>query len=130
MSSACGAGPCWCEGRPEMGDVEFVVEGPVRRAEVPGLCERLAALVRERGARVVTVDARRLGGPGADALQAVTRLRLTARRLDCELRFEGLDERLLGLLGWLGLGQVVGEAEEREEALGVKERVDSRDPPV
>lgn len=112
-----------------MGEVEFVVEGPVRRADVPGLCERLAALVCERGARVVTVDARDLGGPGADAVQALTRLRLTARRLGCELRFEGVDGRLLGLLGWLGLGQVVGEAEEREEALGVEERVDSRDPP-
>ncbi|MDT0268075.1 STAS domain-containing protein [Streptomyces sp. DSM 44915] len=113
-----------------MDEVLFVVEGPVRRAEVPALCDRLAAVVRARGARVVTVDATAMGGPGADALQALARLRLTARRLGVELRFVGLDRGLVGLLGWLGLGQVVGEAEEGEEPGGVEEGVDARDPPV
>ncbi|GAA3880586.1 STAS domain-containing protein [Streptomyces sedi] len=112
-----------------MGDVEFVVEGPVRRADVPELCERLADLVWARGARVVTLDARGLGGPGPDAVEAVARLALTARRLGCEPRFARIDARLLGLLGLLGLGEVVGQAEEGKEPRGVEERVDARDPP-
>ncbi|UED85661.1 STAS domain-containing protein [Streptomyces profundus] len=112
-----------------MGDVVFVVRGPVRGADVPGLCDRLAAVVRASGARRVTVDATALGAGGPEAVGALARLRLTAKRLGCGLSFVGADERLVGLLGWLGLGQVVGEAEEGEEMGGVEEGVDARDPP-
>ncbi|WP_078857319.1 STAS domain-containing protein [Streptomyces sp. NBRC 109706] len=112
-----------------MGEVVFVVRGPVRGADVPGLCDRLAAVVRASGALRVTVDASALGGVGPEAVGALARLRLTAKRLGCGVRFVGVDERLVGLLGWLGLGQVVGEPEEGEEARGVEEAVDARDPP-
>ncbi|MDT0346664.1 STAS domain-containing protein [Streptomyces litchfieldiae] len=106
----------------------FIVRGPVAREDVPGVCERLRAFVGSSGAREVTVDIGAVGRADAVALEVVTRLRLTARRLDCRLRFVNVGCGLSGLLGWLGLGEVQGEVEEREEARGVQEGVDSGDP--
>lgn len=71
------------------------------------------------------------------AVDALARLRLTARRLGCELALRGASPELAELLALCGLAEVLGddevvgvlrEAEEREQARGVEERVDPRDP--
>ena len=49
-----------------MGGVEFVVWGPVARADVPGLCERFGAAVAAGGGPVV-VDVRALDYTAAAA---------------------------------------------------------------
>ncbi|MGK5532533.1 STAS domain-containing protein [Streptomyces sp. URMC 129] len=114
----------------------FVVRGPVTRDDVPGMCERLAAHARRSGAAVLTVDVAALAAPpGAGASNAVTiealaRMRLTAKRLGCQVRFLHVGGGLQGLLGWLGLGEVGGQPEEREEPLGVQEGVDPGDAAV
>ncbi|TDC63215.1 STAS domain-containing protein [Streptomyces hainanensis] len=134
-----------------MGGVEFVVWGPVVRADVPGLCERFGAAVAAGGGGRVRVDLRALDRPGPTAVEAVSRLALTARRLDCRVTFTGVDDGLRRLLAFLGLAelladradpvgvgepggddgagrQALGEPEQREEPLGVKEGVDAGDP--
>ena len=66
----------------------------------------------------------------------VARLQLAARRVGCSIRLRAADRRLLDLLALVGLGDVVtgtglgqvgGEAEDREEA-GVEEVVVPDDP--
>ncbi|TDC07247.1 STAS domain-containing protein [Streptomyces sp. 8K308] len=130
-----------------MGGVEFVVWGPVARADVPGLCERFRAAVEAGGGGPVVVDLGALDRPGPTAVETVSRLALTARRLGCRVSFTGVDDGLRRVLGFLGLAealtgladlgepggggagrQSVGEPEQREEPLGVEERVDPRDP--
>ncbi len=111
----------------------FVVWGPVLRADVPGVCERFATFVRERGAREVVVDVGAVRGADATALEVVARLRLTASRLGCRVRLVHVGGGLQGLLRWLGLGEpgeTVGQAEEGEEARRVEEGVDPGDPAV
>ncbi|WP_326598473.1 hypothetical protein [Streptomyces sp. NBC_01803] len=119
-----------------MGGEVFVVRGPVARDDVPGLCERLAAHARRGGAAVLTVDVSALvappggGASNAVVVEALARMRLTAKRLGCRVQFLNVGGGLQGLLGWLGLGEMGGQPEEREEARGVQERVDPGDAAV
>ncbi|WP_120682292.1 sulfate transporter [Streptomyces hoynatensis] len=119
-----------------MGAVEFVVRGPVRLGDVPGVCARFAGAVRRSGAARAVVDLAALDGAGPAAIETVARLRLTATRLRCALAYRNVGEELYGLLaalglaellGGCGLGEVAGQAEQREEAGGVEEGVDPGD---
>ncbi|RKN05570.1 STAS domain-containing protein [Streptomyces radicis] len=107
----------------------FVIKGPVAREDVPGICERLTAHVRRGGVGDVTVDVAEVGGANAVTLEVVARLRLTAKRLGCGIRFVNMRAGLPGLVGWLGLGEVGGKAEEGEEPCCVEEGVDPDDVP-
>ncbi|RBM23599.1 sulfate transporter [Streptomyces sp. PT12] len=154
MSSGRGAGLPWrgalARGprawgrRPAVRGQLFVIRGPVARDDVPGICERLSAHVRRGGMGDVTVDVAEVGGANAVALEVVARLRLTAKRLGCGIRFVNMRAGLPGLVGWLGLGEVGlgevglgevglgevgGEAEEGEQPCRVEEGVDPDDAP-
>jgi hypothetical protein len=72
-------------------------------------------------------------------VDAVARLQLTAGRLGCRLQLRHASPELWALLELTGLRGIVpavpasgvlADAEEREEALGVEERVHRDDPPV
>lgn len=114
-------------------EVRFVV-GAVTRADIPALCAGLADLVRERPGGVVVCDV--AGALAADVVlvEALARLRLTARRHGRRLHVAGAGPELAALVGLLGLAdvlpQVGRQAEEREQAGGVEEVVDAGDPPV
>lgn len=113
---------------------------PMTRADVPAACARLRALVGAADADVVVCD---VGSLQADlvAVETLARLRLTARRLGCGLRLRGASRALAQMLAFCGLCDVLpledgsvgghrGQPEQREQALGVEERVEARDPPV
>ena len=106
----------------------------VTRAEIPALCADLAERLRGRGAGVVICDVTAVGEPDVVTVEALARLRLTARRHGCALHVYGADQRLLTLLSFLGLGdaltQAGGKAEERKQVGGVEEVVDGRDAPA
>ncbi|ARQ69299.1 STAS domain-containing protein [Streptomyces marincola] len=106
----------------------FVVPGPVVRSEVQVLCDRLTGMVRGSGARDVVVDLGEVRGTDPATVEAVARLRLTAARLGCRVRFVRVSPGLQVLLGWLGLGEAVGQAEQGEEPGRVQERVEPGDP--
>jgi STAS domain len=116
----------------------FVIGRPVvTPADVRALCERLRALLDEDGAEVVVCDA---GALAADvcSVDALARLRLVAGRGGRRLCLQGASDRLVELLALAGLSAILpaapwppsgpglrGQAEQREQALGVEE-VDQR----
>lgn len=126
--------------------VVLVLGRAVRRAEVPGLCARLRELAaRGAGAGPVVVDVGAVRAPDLAALEALARLRLTARRLGRRIRLRGASGELRALLARAGLDAVLpaadlpggegvdgveagGQAEEGEEAGGVQEGVERGDP--
>ena len=57
----------------------------VTRAEIPALCADLAERLRGRGAGVVICDVAAVGEPDVVTVEALARLRLTARRHGCAL---------------------------------------------
>ncbi len=73
-------------------------------------------------------------------IEALARLRLSARRLGCALRLRGASDELAQLVVFCGLGDVLpcepllqgsfGQTEEREHARRVEEGVDRGDAPV
>ncbi|BCB83642.1 STAS domain-containing protein [Phytohabitans suffuscus] len=116
----------------------FVVGPSARRADVPVLSARLAAIVRDTPADVVICDVRAITSPDAGTVDVLARLQLIARRLGYGIRLYGADPRLRALLLLTGLDEVlpvlsvdlvqVGrEPEEREDPADVQERVDPGD---
>ena len=71
--------------------------------------------------------------PDAAAVDALARLQLAARRLGLELRLRHASTELQELIAFVGLRDVLrveagGQAEEREERLGVEEERELDDP--
>ncbi|MEU4622738.1 STAS domain-containing protein [Actinoplanes sp. NPDC023801] len=143
--------------------VRFVVRATITRSDIPALCACLADLLRGRPGDVVMCDVAGIHRPDVVTVEALARLRLTARRHGRRLVVTGAAPGLLLLFGLLGLtdlldlagpatdeseqaaggsGQAAGgsgqvgrrqvgrEPEQREQAGGVQEVVDGRDPPV
>jgi hypothetical protein len=72
---------------------------------------------------------------GADiaVIDALARLQVGAKRLGLELRLRGASNELQQLAAFAGLGEVLGietcgQAEEREERLGIEEEGELGDP--
>ncbi|HST54796.1 MAG TPA: hypothetical protein VLJ42_02735 [Solirubrobacteraceae bacterium] len=93
-----------------------MVIGPLAPADVPGLCERLRVRARNaagerRGSVGVTgsVFTCDVGALGADlvAVDALSRLQLTARRADCEIRLVDASRELRALLDFCGLREAL-----------------------
>jgi len=126
MSSRAGAGLIIMA-------AHFSVGMTVTRADVPGLCAGLADLLRGRPGSVVICDVAGVARPDVVTVDALARLHLTARRHGCELIVGGAGPELSRLLRLVGLTdvlpQVGREAEQREQAGGVEEVGDGRDPP-
>ncbi|MEV4618422.1 hypothetical protein AB0J74_06845 [Asanoa sp. NPDC049573] len=90
--------------QPSIGRCVLTLGPTIRRGEIIGLCERLAALpCRTR----VVVCVRAVACPDMLTVEALARLCLTARRHGCEVSVEGADERLVALLTLTGLSAVV-----------------------
>ncbi|MFE2551591.1 STAS domain-containing protein [Streptomyces sp. NPDC059355] len=100
--------------------------GPTAR-DTAALCARLARLYDD-GAAAVECDASAVTAPDLAAVEALARLRIAARGRP--LRVTGAGPALRSLLHLAGLLQLLGEAEEREPAVGVQERVEPGDPPL
>jgi hypothetical protein len=86
------------------------------------------------GASPIACDVRSLA-PDALTVDTLARLQLFARRHGCELCVHRASRELQELLGFVGLGGVLGlepggQAEEREEPLGGEEERELGDPAV
>ena len=86
--------------------VAFAIRGPVERADVPGLCERLCALLEPSGADVALCDVRGVE-PDAVTADALARLQLAAVRRGCQVRLRNASTDLLDLLLFMGLSDVL-----------------------
>ena len=90
---------------------------------------------------VVVCDVGTLDRPDLDAIDAVARLALAARRLGCRVRLENASPALRDLLALVGLADVIPcsapsgvevgrQPEQREVPGGVEEERDPADPAV
>lgn len=86
--------------------VAFSIRGPIRRGDLPGLCDRVCALLRESGPAVVVCDVRGVE-PDAVTVDVLCRLQLAARRRACEVRLCNASDKLLELVGFMGLENVL-----------------------
>jgi ABC-type transporter Mla MlaB component len=88
--------------------VAFAIRGPISRADLPGLCDRVCKLLADSGLGVAVCD---VHGVEADAVavDALCRLQLGARRHGCQIRLRHASQELLELVAFMGLTEVLAE---------------------
>ena len=84
----------------------FAIRGPIRRADLPGLCERVCGLLAGSAVEVAVCDVRGVD-PDAVTVDALARLQLAARRHGCHVRLRNASGELLELLEFMGLCDVL-----------------------
>jgi ABC-type transporter Mla MlaB component len=88
-------------------EVAFVIRGPISRADLPGLYDRVGGVLGARGA-VVACDVAGVD-PNAVTVDALARLQLGARRRGCCVRLCNACDELLDLVELMGLSHVLGK---------------------
>jgi ABC-type transporter Mla MlaB component len=86
--------------------ITFAVWGPIARSDLPGLCDRICALLTSSDAAVALCDVRGVG-PDAVTVDALARLQLAARRNGCQVRLRNASDELVELLAFMGLSDVL-----------------------
>jgi ABC-type transporter Mla MlaB component len=94
------------------GTIAFVIGGPITRADLPGLCDRVCALLAESRASVALCDVSGIE-PDAVTVDALARLQLAARRHGCQVRLRHASAELLDLVAFMGLSDVLPEGPRR-----------------
>jgi hypothetical protein len=89
-----------------MASLVFAIEGPIARADLPGLCDRVCGLFARSRPDVAYCD---VGGivPDAVTVDALARLQLAARRNECQVRLRNPTAELLELVAFMGLTDVL-----------------------
>ena len=95
-------------GAPAPNTVAFVIRGPITRADLPGLCERVCTLLGESGADVALCDVCGVE-PHAVTVDALARLQLGAQRHRCRVRLCNASEELRQLVAFMGLSDVLSD---------------------
>ena len=85
---------------------EFSVWGPIARSDLPGLCDRICALLAENGRGEIAC---RVDGvePDAVTVDALARLQLASQRRGCRIRLENASPELRELVELMGLTEVL-----------------------
>ncbi|HUF02385.1 MAG TPA: STAS domain-containing protein [Gaiellaceae bacterium] len=86
--------------------VTFTISGPITRTDLPGLCDRVCALLSASGAGVAVCDVCGVE-PNAATVDALARLQLAARRQGCQVRLRHASEGLRELVAFMGLEDVL-----------------------
>jgi len=86
--------------------VELVIRGPIRRADLPDLSDRVCAFFARHAGSTVRCD---VSGVLADAVtvDALARLQAVARRNRCVVVLTHADDELLALVELMGLTDVL-----------------------
>jgi ABC-type transporter Mla MlaB component len=106
---------------PEPSTIVLVMTGPITRADVPILCDRIRVLLEGSDADLVICDMGVLVKPDAATIEVLARLQLTARRLRRQVQVLDACGELRDLLALTGLSDVVppcGELTPRAEEEG------------
>jgi ABC-type transporter Mla MlaB component len=120
------------EGSPRAG--ELIIEGPITRAGIAGLCGRARELLERGDVELVVCDLGALR-PDAVTIDALARLRLTADRLGRRIRFRNACREVRELTTFCGLDDILRmgtssrieprrEPEQGEQGRGVEEERD------
>jgi len=88
--------------------IAFAIEGPITRADLPGLCNRVCTLLEQTCAGVALCDVSGVD-PDAVTVDALARLQLAARRHDCRVRLRRASPELLEFVAFMGLENVLPE---------------------
>jgi ABC-type transporter Mla MlaB component len=93
-------------GSPQPSTTAFAIEGPIARADLPGLCKRVCTLLENSRAQVAICD---VSGVEVDAvtIDALARLQLAAHRHDCRVRLCNASAELRALVDFMGLKDVL-----------------------
>ncbi len=86
--------------------VALVIRGPIARADLPGLCDRVCALLAENRTEIVRCEIQGVE-PDAVTVDALARLQLAAHRHRCQVRLCGASDELLSLVAFMGLEDVL-----------------------
>jgi ABC-type transporter Mla MlaB component len=88
--------------------IAFAISGPIVRADLPGLCDRICGLLAASRPDVALCD---VGGidPDAVTVDALARLQLAAGRSGCQVRLRNASSELLELVAFMGLRDVLPE---------------------
>jgi len=86
--------------------IAFSVRGPIARADLPGLCERICALLGSAPGEDACCDVADVP-PDATTVDALARLQLAAQRTGCSIRLRNASPELRELVTFMGLGDVV-----------------------
>jgi ABC-type transporter Mla MlaB component len=86
--------------------VAFAIRGPIARADLPGLTERVCGLLERTGAGVARCDVCGVE-PDAVTIDALARLQLGAQRHGCQVRLCNPSPELLELVAFMGLKDVL-----------------------
>jgi ABC-type transporter Mla MlaB component len=93
-------------GAPAPDTVAFAIRGPIARSDLPGLCDRVCALLTENRAGIALCDLCEVE-PDAVTIDALLRLQLAARRTGCQIRLRGSSAALCELVEFMGLTDVL-----------------------
>jgi ABC-type transporter Mla MlaB component len=88
----------------------FSVRGPIARSDLPGLCTRVCALLGEPGQKIVVCDVTGVE-PDAVTVDALARLQLAARQHGRRVRLRNASAKLLELVEFMGLADVLLESD-------------------
>jgi ABC-type transporter Mla MlaB component len=86
--------------------IAFAVHGPIEREDLPGLCERVCALLEQSRAGIAYCNVAGVE-PDAVTIDALARLQLAARRHGCQVRLRHASDDLLDLVAFMGLTDVL-----------------------
>jgi ABC-type transporter Mla MlaB component len=86
--------------------VAFSIRGPIARADLPGLCDRVCTLLNERDAGEALCDVHGVE-PDAVTVDALARLQLAARSYGCRVLLRHASDELLELVAFMGLTEVL-----------------------
>jgi ABC-type transporter Mla MlaB component len=84
----------------------FAVRGPIARDDLPGLCNRVCALLQGSCSGLVYCDVQGVE-PDAVTVDALARLQLAARRVGCQVRLRNASPELRELVVFMGLADVL-----------------------
>lgn len=98
MGAADDAGPA----------VALVIRGPIARGDLPGLSDRVCAVLCAPGPDIVPCDVTDVE-PDAVTVDALARLELAARRHGRRIVLVGASRQLLRLVRLMGLDEVLRE---------------------
>ncbi|HET7856033.1 MAG TPA: STAS domain-containing protein [Gaiellaceae bacterium] len=93
-------------GAPAPSTVALAIRGPITRADLPGLCDRVCARLSASPGSIVLCDVHGVE-PDAVTVDALCRLQLGARRHGCEIRLRHASAQLLELVAFMGLTDVL-----------------------
>ncbi len=86
--------------------IQFEIHGPIRRVDLPGLCERVCALFASERPVVAVCDCATVGAD-AVTVDALAKLQLAARRAGCQVRLRHASPELTSLVALMGLSDVL-----------------------